>query len=270
MRLENIQLRYRRKGPRVLAGVDARFEPGEVIVILGRNGAGKSTLLQVVAGVLSPTGGTVRDRPPHVAWVPERFPADQPFTVRGYLKCMARVRRLPAAGDAIDLWARRLGFARYLDERLSDLSKGTAQKVGLAQAMLRTPRLLVLDEPWEGLDTESHDEIQKIVREVADDGGIVVISDHGGLAAGLPDATSWLLQDGRLVEAAATVRATTAVPDGTPLWASPTLLTPTVSTGHEPSWVVEVAVSAADQDSAIARLRSCGHEVLRVRERVTP
>ena len=134
-----------------LRGVDATVRPGETVVVLGRNGAGKSTLLQLAAGVLRPSRGRVHDRPSVVGWVPERFPADQPFTTHQYLTAMAALRGLRGTAEA-DRWIERLGLAEHRHTRLPDLSKGTAQKVGLAQALLRPPGLLVLDEPWEGLD----------------------------------------------------------------------------------------------------------------------
>ncbi|RZU71713.1 ABC transporter family protein [Micromonospora kangleipakensis] len=96
MRLENVWLRYHRRGPWVLRETDVRIGPGEVAVVLGRNGVGKSTLLQVAAGVLRPTRGRVVDRPAAVGWVPERFPADQPFTVAHYLAAMGGMAGLAA------------------------------------------------------------------------------------------------------------------------------------------------------------------------------
>jgi ABC-type multidrug transport system ATPase subunit len=273
MRFDNVQLRYTRRGPLILAGVDATFEPGEITVILGRNGAGKSTLLQIIAGVLPVTRGTVRDRPEIVGWVPERFPADQPFTVRTYLRTMAAIRGLASPDPDIDDWADRMGFAAYLDERLSNLSKGTAQKVGLVQALLVMPQLLVLDEPWEGLDAQTHDEISHIISDVVDNGGCVVVSDHRGEAAKLPGTTPWLLESGVLKPATTTIRAESAVPNSAPLWASPTMLTPTVtpdpSAGPTRRWVVEVSVAASDSDSAAGRLRAEGYEIHGVREEAT-
>ncbi|MER6590997.1 ATP-binding cassette domain-containing protein [Micromonospora purpureochromogenes] len=74
MLLEDVWLRYHRRGPWVLRAAQARIEPGEVAVVLGRNGVGKSSLLQLAAGVLRPGRGRVVDRPRHIGWVPERFP----------------------------------------------------------------------------------------------------------------------------------------------------------------------------------------------------
>ncbi|MEU7616707.1 ATP-binding cassette domain-containing protein [Micromonospora rifamycinica] len=246
MRLEDVRLRYRRGGPWVLRGVTARLDPGEVAVVLGRNGAGKSTLLQLCAGVLRPVRGRVVDRPRHVGWVPERFPADQPFTVSRYLVGMGRVAGLGRADAdrAADRWTDRLGLAPFRGVRLPDLSKGTAQKVGLAQAMLRTPGLLVLDEPWEGLDSAARGLVPELVDEVLAGGGAVLVSDHRGETVRLPDARHWALADGVVTEEPTTAARAVAV--------------------------VEIAVPAARLAGTVARLRADGHHILRVREPAAP
>ncbi|MET7876992.1 ABC transporter ATP-binding protein [Micromonospora profundi] len=241
MRLENVWLRYHRRGPWVLRGVDARIGPGEVAIVLGRNGAGKSTLLQVAAGVLRPGRGRVADRPSRVGWVPERFPADQPFTVARYLTGMARMAGLGrvAADEAVAAWTQRLGLGALQAVRLPELSKGTAQKVGLAQAMLRRPGLLVLDEPWEGLDAATRDLVPELVDEVLAGGGSVLVSDHRGETVRLPGARRLSVADGSLTEE-----------------------TPPAD---ERIAVVEVAVPAARVADTVARLRADGHQILRVR-----
>ncbi|OWV06317.1 ABC transporter ATP-binding protein [Micromonospora wenchangensis] len=246
MRLEDVRLRYRRGGPWVLRGVTARLDPGEVAVVLGRNGAGKSTLLQLCAGVLRPVRGRVVDRPHRVGWVPERFPADQPFTVTRYLTAMGRAAGLGRADAdrAVDRWTDRLGLAPFRTVRMPDLSKGTAQKVGLAQAMLRTPGLLVLDEPWEGLDAAARGLVPELVDEVLTAGGAVLVSDHRGETVRLPGARHWTVADG--------------------------LLTDEPATGDAAVAVVEVAVPAARVAGTVARLRADGHQILRVREPAVP
>ncbi|WP_433127367.1 ABC transporter ATP-binding protein [Micromonospora sp. CA-240977] len=241
MRLENVWLRYHRRGPWVLRDVDARLDPGEVAVVLGRNGVGKSTLLQVAAGVLRPGRGRVTDRPARVGWVPERFPADQPFTVARYLTGMARVAGLGAAeaDEAVATWTDRLGLAAFRSVRLPELSKGTAQKVGLAQAMVRPPGLLVLDEPWEGLDATTRELVPELIAEVLAADGAVLVSDHRGETVRLPTARRWLVADGSLTEE--------------------------TSSAEETFAVVEVAVPTARVAGTVARLRAEGHHILRVR-----
>ncbi|MET8152605.1 ATP-binding cassette domain-containing protein [Actinoplanes sp. NPDC049668] len=240
MRFDNVWFRYGRRAGWTLRTVDATVEPGATVVVLGRNGAGKSTLLQLAAGVLRPVHGAVRERPPVVGWVPERFPADQPFTTEQYLTHMAAVRGL-RGGAGTDRWIERLGLGEHRHTRLADLSKGTAQKVGLAQALLVPPGLLVLDEPWEGLDSVARALIPQLVGEVTAAGGAVLVSDHRGEIAGLPDAIRWTVTGG-------TVTPADLAPDAEP-----------------DEVVVELAVRRADADQTMARLRADGHRVLGVR-----
>jgi ABC-type multidrug transport system ATPase subunit len=238
MRFDDVWFRYSRRAAWTLRTVEAVLRPGETVVVVGRNGAGKSTLLQLAAGVLSPVRGTVRDRPPVIGWVPERFPADQPFTAGQYLRQMAALRGLRGTAD-VDHWVDRLLLTGHVDVRLPDLSKGTAQKVGLAQALLVRPGLLILDEPWEGLDADARTLVPEIVSEVTRDGGAVLVSDHRGEIAGLPGAIRWTVAGGE-------VRTTDPA-------------------GETDQVIIEIAVREADADDTVARLRADGHRVLGVR-----
>ena len=238
MRLDDVWLRYGR-GPWILRGITATLGAGEVAAVVGRNGAGKSTLLQVVAGLLRPNKGTVSGWPARVGYVPERFPADQPFTARHYLTSLARVRGDRA--DGLAEWAERLHFTGLLDRPLGQLSKGSAQKVGLLQAMLAEPDLLILDEPWEGLDGPTREQVPVIFEEVLAAGGRVLISDHQGQTSDLPGLRRWDLSAGGLHETDADADA---------------------------GWVVvEVAVEASAADEAVVTFEAAGHEVLNVRGR---
>lgn len=248
VRLDQVWLRYGVRGPWVLREIEVEIGPGQSAVVLGRNGAGKSTLLQVAAGVLTPSRGVVRDRPRTIGWVPERFPADQPFTVAQYLTGMARIRALsgPALTRTVDGWISRLGIAPYRDVRLPALSKGTAQKVGLAQALLRPPDLLVLDEPWEGLDGATRELVPELISEVRAAGGAVLVSDHRGETIRLPDAQQWMVADGTV-----------------------SVVVPASDNGRDPTAgamsVVEIAVPTARAATTVADLRAAGHQVVRVR-----
>ncbi|MEU7868009.1 ATP-binding cassette domain-containing protein [Dactylosporangium sp. NPDC049140] len=237
MRFRDVWFRYGRRAPWTLRGLDLALEPGETAVVAGPNGSGKSTLLQLAAGVLRPGRGLVTERPAVVGWVPERFPADQPFTARALLKHMAAIRGLDATED-IERWARRLHFEHFLDVRLNRLSKGSAQKVGLVQALLQPPGLLVLDEPWEGLDAQTREQVPAIVAEVVGRGGSVLVSDHLGEVARLPGARRWRVRDGEVLA------------------------------GERPGRkkVIELAVDAAEAGDAVSRLRSAGFDILTVRD----
>jgi ABC-type multidrug transport system ATPase subunit len=232
-------LRYGRRRAWVLEDVNLELPAGTVAIVAGRNGAGKTTLLSAAAGLLPPDRGSIVDRPASVGWVPERFPANQPFTVRGYLTRMGRVRGLSpqSAARTVGEWAQRLYLEPFLDTRLAEISKGTAQKVGLAQALLVVPELLVLDEPWEGLDAATRQAIPAIVAEVISAGGSVLVSDHIGEVDVLPGARLWTASGGRVSEASSSA----------------------------PRVIIEIGVEAVDVSATLVRLREAGHDVLGVR-----
>jgi ABC-type multidrug transport system ATPase subunit len=239
MRLADVWLRYSARSAWVLREVELELRPGEVAVVLGANGAGKSTLLAAAAGVMRPARGRVLDAPRRVGWVPERFATAQPFTAHGYLTRMARVRGLGAgqASSIVDNLAERLNLQPFLGTKLGELSKGSAQKVGLAQALLVPPDLLVLDEPWEGLDAPTRAMVPQLIAEVTASGGGVLVSDHRGEAVSLPHAQRWEVSGGRVSSSGV----------------------------DERTCVIELSVRESEVDATAQRLRAEGHTVLAVR-----
>lgn len=199
-------------GPPVLVDVDLTVEPGAVVAVAGGNGSGKSTLLRILAGLSRPTSGTVSGRPPVVGYVPERFPAGSRMPAGAYLAHMGRIRGLSAgaaAARAAELLGelRLVGAGRAGDDDagaagartpLRELSKGNAQKVAVAQALLVRPDLLVLDEPWSGLDASAHDVLAELIGRVARQGGSVVFTDHREAVRRTVASAVWELADGRL------------------------------------------------------------------------
>ncbi|MET9431172.1 ATP-binding cassette domain-containing protein [Streptomyces sp. NPDC003036] len=207
--------RYGRPGgPWVLRGVELALEPGALVRVEGTNGSGKSTLLRLIAGIDAPTEGRVTGRPRRTAYVPERFPAALPFTATGYLVHLGRVQglRRAVAEARAAAWLDRFGAAAHACTPLRDLSKGTSQKVAVAQALLAEPGLLVLDEAWTGLDAAARTELDRAVGERVAAGAAVVFVDHDPRRlAGRPDAV-YAVRDGRLIRPTA-VPAVPAVPD---------------------------------------------------------
>lgn len=177
--LRGVGRRYGLRGPWVLRGLDLDLPPHTLVRIEGVNGVGKSTLLRLLAGIDAPTEGQVAGRP-RTAYVPERFPAALPFTAAGYLVHMGRVHGLSTADAAAraQAWLERFGAAGHAGTPLGELSKGTSQKVAVAQALLAEPDLLVLDEAWTGLDTAARGELDRAVAERVADGATVVFVDH--------------------------------------------------------------------------------------------
>ncbi|MEU6945405.1 ATP-binding cassette domain-containing protein [Streptomyces sp. NPDC046316] len=180
MNLEGVGRRYGLRGPWALREVGLGLPAGSLVRITGTNGSGKSTLLRLVAGIDAPTEGRITGRPRRTAYVPERFPAALPFTASGYLTHLGRVQGLGRAEAATRAgeWLERFGAGRFADTPLAELSKGSSQKVAVAQALLAGPGLLVLDEAWTGLDTGARAQLDHAVRERVAAGGTVVFVDH--------------------------------------------------------------------------------------------
>lgn len=201
MRLDRVAVRYGFRAPWVLRDVTLDVPEGRLIRAEGGNGGGKSTLLRLAAGVCEPTRGSVRQRPARTAYVPERFPGALPFTAHDYLCHLGRVHGLRGAepGQRATALLDRFGAGAFARTRLGELSKGTCQKVAVAQALMGEPGLLVLDEAWTGLDQEARGALDGAVTERLDQGCTVLFVDHDPTRlAGLPSAR-WRVGDGVVV-----------------------------------------------------------------------
>ncbi|MGW3206693.1 ATP-binding cassette domain-containing protein [Streptomyces sp. NPDC001135] len=168
------------RGDWILRDVDVEIPAGEVVAFTGGNGSGKSTLLRIAVGLSRPTRGRVTARPPVVGYVPDRFSPNERMSAVAYLTHVGRVRGLttPVASSRAHGLLDRLALVGGRQTPLRSLSKGNAQKVAVAQALLVEPGLLVLDEPWSGLDADAHGVLAEIMTEVADTGGTVIFTDH--------------------------------------------------------------------------------------------
>ncbi|GAA5126404.1 ATP-binding cassette domain-containing protein [Pseudonocardia adelaidensis] len=195
VRLAGVRKSYRRR--EVLAGIDLELAPGRPVVVVGGNGTGKSTLLRVAAGASAATAGSVTGRPGAVGFVPGRVPASTRMPARAYLWHMAAVhgtRHDPTA--LLD----DLGFSGDLDAPVARLSTGNVQKILLAQALGCGAGLVVLDEPWSGLDAAAAAALDRLLVEAASTTALLV-ADHTGRAAALPGAAVFRIVAGVLAEA---------------------------------------------------------------------
>ena len=199
MELRGVSKRYRVRGPWVLRDIDADLVPGQLIRVTGPNGCGKSTLLRLVSGASVPSRGRITARP-RAGYVPERFPPALPFTAHGYLSHLGRLHGL--RGDPLDAAVSvsidRLELGPYAGLPMRELSKGTSQKVAVAQALLGRPGLLVMDEAWTGLDAGARATLDRVVAERVADGATVIFVDHDPARLAGRVSVQWSLNDGRL------------------------------------------------------------------------
>ncbi|MFE5854427.1 ATP-binding cassette domain-containing protein [Streptomyces sp. NPDC056500] len=165
-----------------MRGVDLELPARTLVRISGTNGTGKSTLLRLIAGIDAPSEGRIEGRP-RTAYVPERFPGVLPFTAVGYLRHIGRIHGLDrrTAATRAHEWLERFGASEHAGTPLAELSKGTSQKVAVAQALLAEPELLVLDEAWTGLDAAARAELDRAVAERVAAGATAVYVDHDPL-----------------------------------------------------------------------------------------
>jgi ABC-2 type transport system ATP-binding protein len=161
---------------------------GEIVGFLGPNGAGKTTTMRILTGYMPPSEGKatvagfdlltqsleVRKR---VGYLPESVPLYPEMTVVQYLDFMAELRQTPNRNDRVDEVMETVHIADRAESFVGNLSKGLRQRVGLAQALLHSPEVLILDEPMEGLDPQQQIEVKRLIREVGQ-AQTVMLSTH--------------------------------------------------------------------------------------------
>ena len=197
IQLENVVKDYRGPGlglrgkpVRALDGVTMRVAAGTALGIIGLNGAGKSTLLRLLLGYLRPTSGSARigDLDPRayaerngVSYVPERVAIPPHRSVRRALEAYAMLGDAGEdAQERVDSALARLGLADLADRRVGALSKGNLQRLAIAQTLLAERRLMVLDEPTDGLDPVWIAELRRIVADwrAADRDRVLIVASH--------------------------------------------------------------------------------------------
>ena len=164
----------------VLKNVNLTIDDGEVIGLLGPNGAGKSTLMKIMVGVWNATNGEVQV-PQSIGFLPEQNPLYEDMYVREYLRFFVGLRSKKQGAKSQDQLVEeliaRVGLTAEANKRVGQLSKGYKQRVGLAQAMVGDPELLILDEPTTGLDPNQLEDIRALIREMGEE-RTVILSTH--------------------------------------------------------------------------------------------
>ncbi len=173
-----------------LRGVSFHVDAGEIIGLLGPNGAGKTTMMKILTGYLQPTDGTATvdgldvltqalEVQKRIGYLPENAPLYPELSVQAYLKMIANLRQIPEEEQPLRLTEaiRAANLEEYLTRPIGQLSKGYRQRVGLAQAILHQPKLLILDEPTIGLDPTQIVEVRHLIRRLAEQ-STILLSTH--------------------------------------------------------------------------------------------
>jgi ABC-2 type transport system ATP-binding protein len=160
----------------VLRDVTLEIPAGQIVGLLGPNGAGKSTLMKILIGLWRTDSGTV-SVPESIGYLPENNPLYEEMYVVEYLCFMAQMAQIGDWRLKIDDLIEKVGLTPEKHKHIRELSKGYRQRVGLAQALLGDPQLLILDEPTTGLDPNQLVEIRSLIRSLGKD-RTVILSTH--------------------------------------------------------------------------------------------
>lgn len=172
---------------KVLEGVDLSVSSGKALGLLGRNGAGKTTTIRIVMGVFPSDSGQVlldknsldRNSVP-IGYMPEEHGLYPKIEILEQLVYLGELRGMKArdARESVNKWMKRLEVEEYTKKRLDTLSKGNQQKIQLVATLITTPDIVILDEPFSGLDPVNASLLKDVVRELIGDGKIVLFSSH--------------------------------------------------------------------------------------------
>jgi len=188
IKIENLHRYY--ADSHAVKGISFELHQGQVLGFLGPNGAGKSTSMQMISGVLAPSAGRIlingldlldkpREAKNQIGYLPEKPPVYPELTVDEYLTYSARLRNIHKSKltTAIDNAKQRCGLTQVSRRLIGNLSKGYQQRVGIAQAIIHNPAVVILDEPTVGLDPIQIREIRQLIADLGKQHG-VILSTH--------------------------------------------------------------------------------------------
>jgi len=175
---------------RVVDDVSFAANQGDVVGFLGPNGAGKTTTMRMLTGFLIPDAGSVdicelnlhlkpQQAKSKIGYLPEGAPLYSDMSVIHFLRFIGAIRRIKSSqlDDQIDKVIERIQLDSVVDKRIDNLSKGYKRRVGIAQAILHDPEILIMDEPTDGLDPTQKIEVRQLIRDMAKD-KVIILSTH--------------------------------------------------------------------------------------------
>jgi heme exporter protein A len=190
-----------------LRQVSTSFDAGTLTFLEGPNGAGKSTLLAIIGTVLQPSSGSIWYEPfgsdpeqarRNLGWVAHESHCYRELSGRRNVALVAQVHGLTDAVASVNRVISRVGAESFADRPVGTLSRGQRQRIALARALVHSPGVLLLDEPWTGLDLASVDRLESVIREEVARGSLVVAVTHGAGTAERLGARRVRIEQGRI------------------------------------------------------------------------
>jgi heme exporter protein A len=191
-----------------LRQVSSEFQAGTLTFLEGPNGAGKSTLLAIVGTVLRPTSGSVWYEPlgddqeqarRHIGWVAHDSHCYRELSGRRNIELVGQIHGVSRLSEQVERVVARVGAEAFADRPVGTLSRGQRQRIALARALVHEPGVLLLDEPWTGLDFASVDRLEAVIREEVGRGSLVIAVTHGAGTAERLGARRLRIEAGRVV-----------------------------------------------------------------------
>lgn len=184
--LEIRALDKRFDGKTVLEGIDFNVRKGEVFALLGPNGAGKTTMIRIILDIFRPDSGTVsilggpfsEKKKDRIGYLPEEGGMDRKLKVAECVRFYAGLKGMTDPGPETDAWLSRMGLSDYAGKKVQELSKGMSRRLQFIIAVIHRPEILILDEPFYGLDPVNKKLIKDILLELNRDGMTIIMSTH--------------------------------------------------------------------------------------------
>ena len=191
LQLENLSKTYAKGKVKAVDGINLRVNDGEIFGFLGPNGAGKSTTIKMITGILQPDEGNIvlngvnlRAEPyvfkHNIGYVPDNHAAYDKLTGMEYLNFMGSMYDVPSASlkERAQEFIEKFGLAGAINDQIKSYSHGMKQKLAVIAALLHAPRLMILDEPFVGLDPEAAFKLKQVFREMCEAGSAIFFSTH--------------------------------------------------------------------------------------------
>jgi len=184
--LEIKDLEKRFDGKKVLEEIDFNVRKGEVFALLGPNGAGKTTMIRIILDIFRPDSGTVsvlggpfsEEKKDRIGYLPEEGGMDRKLRVSECVRYYAGLKGMTDPGPETDIWLTRMNLADYGGKKVQDLSKGMSRRLQFIMAIIHRPEILILDEPFYGLDPINKKLIKDILLELNRQGMTIIMSTH--------------------------------------------------------------------------------------------